>query len=313
MATAPHIPPIVPYIPSGAVVAVAICQPDQVPWDFLKARTDLWRIAYTLESPNIRHANQWDPQRLAACFDVVLTYWDDLLRHLAVNTLYCPHNTHHLDLQSPLDLALLRPGNAAADKNTDKSVCMVLECRDLAGTYSVPHMPATLTCLDPLRVALVRHLHNVTVYGQGWGDVPLPPNVRVGHTMHRSQDPRTTVDILSGYTFALIVENCDASGYVSEKFYDALIAGCVPLYYGNASETTTHIPKDMYVDLKALVGDLPPDDMSRALQAYLDSLSDDDVAAMHRRVLDRRMDVLRAVDIRSFAACVRAAIAQRPV
>ena len=300
-----------PFIPAGAVVAVAVCQPDQVPWDFLKSRTDVWRIGYTLESPNIRHAAQWDPLLLAACFDVVLTYWDETLRDPRVNTLYCPHNTHHLNLDSPLDTALLKDG-ARVDSGGGAGVCMVLERRDVGGTYSVPNTTAQLTCLDPLRVHLVRNLRNVTVYGQGWGGIQLPPNVRVGHTLHRSQDPHTSVDILSRYTFALIVENCDAEGYVSEKFYDALIAGAIPLYYGNAA-TTPHIPSDIYVDLKTLLRGETPDTMSNKLQEYLDSLSTEDVERMHRRVLDKRLDVLRAVDVKSFARCVRAAIDQRPV
>lgn len=298
----------VPYIPPGAVVAVAMCQPDQVPWEFLRARTDLWRIGYTLESPNIRHCEQWDFDRLAACFDVVLTYWDELLRCPYVNTLYCPHNTHHLDLQSPLDLALLRDRPDRASNN--KSACMVLERRELSGTYSVPKCSKTLTCLDPLRPALVRNLRDVTVYGQGWA---LEDGVRVGHTLHRSQDPQTSVDIMSRYTFALIVENCDAEGYVSEKLYDALMAGAIPLYYGNVSETTRHIPRDIYVDLKEVLKGVALEDMGSALQTYLDSLSDEDIGAMRRRVLDGRLDVLRAVDVRAFADSVRAAIRQRPV
>lgn len=316
----------VSYIPPGACVAVAICQPEHVPWDFLAARTDLWRIAYTLESPNIRHAHQWDPVRLAACFDVVLTYWDDLLRDPRVNTLYCPHNTHHLDLDAPLDRAVLRfptdptdpadpadPTDPTEPAERPSAVCMVLEHRPgLEGTYRVPNMDdVELTCLDPLRLALVRDLRDATVYGVGWADAGLPATVRVGHTLHRSKDPRSAVDIMSRHTFALIVENCDAAGYVSEKLYDALIAGVVPLYYGNA-QSAPHVPTDTYVDLKAVLAGVAPADMSRELQRYLDSLTAADVAVMRRRVLDGREDVLRAVGVDAFAARVRDAIRQRP-
>ena len=48
---------------------------------------------------------------------------------------------------------------------------------------------------------------------------------------------------MQGYTFALIVENCDAQGYASEKLYDALIAGAIPLYYG-------HVPAQLRIPRK---------------------------------------------------------------
>jgi hypothetical protein len=299
-------------IPRGAAVLVTVCQPEHVPWGLLAARADLWRVAYTLESPNIRHAAQWDPALLGRHFDVVLTYWQPLLDDPRVATLWCPHNTHHLDFDNALDAAQLR-------RNADagRSCGMVLERRDLEGEFRVPNVPdVPLRCLDPLRELVVRDLADVTVYGRGWDAAAARnPRLKLGHALHRSRDPRHAVDILQHHTFAVIVENVLAEGYASEKIYDAWLAGCIPLYYGSLP-ARLGVPegpeRGLYLDLTRLWSPGDEGTASRRLQAFLDSLSDADVAAWKARVADGREAVLRKVGTAAFADTVRAALALRP-
>ncbi|KAK1741252.1 glycosyltransferase (family 10) [Skeletonema marinoi] len=40
-------------------------------------------------------------------------------------------------------------------------------------------------------------------------------------------------NLFSNYRFALVMENADAPGYVSEKILDAFLAGSIPVYYGS--------------------------------------------------------------------------------
>lgn len=302
-----------PNVPPGAVVLVTMCLPDQVPWDWLAERTDLWRLAYTLESPNIRHAAQWDPARLGKTFDCVLTYWKAVVDDPRVRTLYTPHNTHHLDLDNPRDVAVLR-----ANRGEGASCAMVLERRDLGGTYQVPNVDVSLICLDPLREMLVKDLRDVTVFGEGWAAAAARnPGIKLGHGLHRSKDPRHAVDHLQQFTFAVVVENCDAEWYTSEKLYDALIAGCVPLYYGNPGPHLADVPegKDdgVYLDLRKLLANREPEEYSRALQAFLDALTPGEIEAWKVRVIRLRTQVLRRVGTAAFADAVRAAIATRPI
>ena len=280
-------------IPHGATCLIALCHADELPLDFFLERGDLTKVCYTLESPNIRHQAQWDAAWLAQHFTHVLTYWRPLLHDFRVASTYCPHNTHHLDLGSDLDRAQLR-----ANTGVGRSVCMVLERRGLAGTYAINGVE--LRCLDGLRETYVDGVRDVTVYGHGWdgANVVRTGRAALGHALHRSQDPQSNVDILQKYVFNLVVENCDAEGYASEKLYDALVAGCVPLYYGSAPD---FVPRDLYVDLKRFRN-------GAELQAYLDTLSDDDVAAARRRVVDARERVLASVSTGAFADAVRAAL-----
>ena len=42
----------------------------------------------------------------------------------------------------------------------------------------------------------------------------------------------TKIQLMQGYTFALAMENTKGDGYITEKIFDAYIAGAIPVYYG---------------------------------------------------------------------------------
>ncbi len=42
------------------------------------------------------------------------------------------------------------------------------------------------------------------------------------------------VQVFSRYRYALVMENSDSPGYVSEKILHAFLAGAVPIYYGSS-------------------------------------------------------------------------------
>lgn len=290
----------VPAVPPGATALACLCAPADLPLDFFAARTDLHRVAYTLESPNIRHGDQWKRAFLEKHFDALLTYWEPLLADPGprLRAVFCPHNTHSLDLDgSEADRALLR-----RNAGRGRSVVMVLEWRPfLDGSFYVDGRK--LTCLDPQRGRLVEALRDATVVGQNWRTYDRNPRLHVASDAHRSRDDRHAVDWYADHVFALIVENVDAEGYVSEKLYDALIAGAIPLYWGNASRRLLErVPalEGLYVDVRGKT--------SRDVQAILDGMTDAEVEAFRERIYARREDVLRAVGVRAFAAAAAQAL-----
>ena len=275
------------FIPPGSIVYVSICLPHQLPFETLR-RPDLFRIGFTIESPNIRHREQWTEAFLREHFDRVLTYWTPLLSKGGDFAIFCPQNTHHLDFSNPHDLALLKP---LPGPTISRSACMVLERRPhLRGPYSIDDN--VLACLDPLREHYVKDLTDVTVFGVGW-TVGLGPGVKIGHALHRSEDPRTTVDIIKDFTFTIIIENTDADGYVSEKIYDAFVACSIPVYYGNNNDRIG-IPRDMYIDLRRFP-------TSEALDAHLQSMTVEEIRDMQHRIVAGRRAVLERVSTRAFA------------
>jgi hypothetical protein len=62
---------------------------------------------------------------------------------------------------------------------------------------------------------------------------------------------RGTVDsknaVMRNYKFAITYENASFPGYVTEKIFDALFAGCVPIYAG-APDVTDYIPPEVFID-----------------------------------------------------------------
>lgn len=65
---------------------------------------------------------------------------------------------------------------------------------------------------------------------------PLPVHALGACRNNRPSPPtRQQVDTLKHYRFCIAMENSVADDYVSEKVYAALVAGCVPIYYGPAN------------------------------------------------------------------------------
>ena len=271
------------HIPPGSTVLVTMCFPECFPMNVLK-RTDLRRIGFTLESPNIRHQQQWDSRFLKAHFDHILTYWTPLLRDTTFAT-FCPHNTHHLDFDNSTDMLLFKN-----PFKTGKNVCMVLERRDLQGPYVINGIQ--LRCQDTLREHYVQDLE-IDVYGKGWEKYTGHPTIHPKSTSGRGVDTRTSVDIIGQYTFVVIIENTNADGYVSEKIYDSFIAGTIPIYHGNNNEAVG-IPHDMYIDLKTF-------DTSQKLAHFLNEMTPEDIRGYQERIAKHRHTILQKVSTKSFA------------
>lgn len=281
-------------IPPGSTVLVNVCIPQDLPLEFLATRTDVRRVAYTLESPNIRHSEQWGSDFLKKHFDVLLTYFEPAFSSKGIETIFCPHNTHHLDLANRRDVGVLRR-NAGGSND----VCMVLEYRPgLSGEFEIDG--TKLSCLDPKRGELVEKLLDVTVVGRGWDSYGKnPTGLKVANSASKTGDTKHAIDWYAEHTFALVIENVDADGYVSEKLYDALIAGAIPLYFGNVSKRLLdHVPEleGLYVDIKGKT--------SEEVQKLVDGFSREDVDAFRARIYERREAVLAKVGVKEFARIV---------
>jgi hypothetical protein len=102
--------------------------------------------------------------------------------------------------------------------------------------------------LDYLRRKFAIFLDNLTVHGSGWDEIEHHKYIKVENVQNRMVDNTNIFDFYKKFNFALIVENCDAENYVSEKIYDAWVAGCIPVYYGNNDKID--LPRDCYIDIK---------------------------------------------------------------
>lgn len=102
-------------------------------------------------------------------------------------------------------------------------------------------------------------------YGQGWTKIVPPKNIfhrainkyrtlnrllRVKHICYRGEAVDKSA-IYRNYRFSICYENAkDLTGYISEKIFDCLFAGCLPVYWG-ADNVCDHIPSSCFIDMRS--------------------------------------------------------------
>lgn len=128
----------------------------------------------------------------------------------------------------------------------------------VAGNKSAPAWKAILTKLYyggqvrliyPVRKRLVEGLATrqaIDLYGKGW-DTDAHEAVR---SCCRGLIPAGEKhQTLANYKFTLCFENAIFPGYVTEKIFDAILAGSVPVYLGDPNILDT-VPREVFVDAR---------------------------------------------------------------
>lgn len=89
------------------------------------------------------------------------------------------------------------------------------------------------------------------------------------HILDDDQGESTKLDIVSSYKFTLAFENAIAPDYVTEKFYEPLIAGSVPVYLGAPNAEDYAPGENCFIDASKW-------DSPNELAEYLIELSNND-------------------------------------
>ena len=125
------------------------------------------------------------------------------------------------------------PRKVWRSQKTQKSVALI--------TYPNTKSLATQ---ERVSVALDGYSRKVLdIYGKGWPDGISLGNSRDGEWW------KSKPAILEQYDFNLAMENCLQPYYVSEKIWDSLLCGCLPIYADNGSIYQT-FPKGSFLDIK---------------------------------------------------------------
>lgn len=224
-------------IPSGSVCYMTIMDIRLIPMEVLQ-RKDIKKICYLLEGPNSWHKDNYNYKMLSEYFDKIITYWDGLL--MKEKVVFFPF-VSRFDMNNKYHKEMI-----SRKRKYDKSIGMILANRDNNEKYKINDIE--LQRLDYLRKEIVLKLNNVCVHGQGWDKLSGGvKNVKVENVENRMLDDTNIHDFLRRFNFALIIENCDGKNYVSEKIYDAWVAGCIPIYYGNKG--IINLPENCYIKI----------------------------------------------------------------
>lgn len=117
------------------------------------------------------------------------------------------------------------------------------------------------------------------LYGGGWGSAPRHPlYIHYKKYVDRVWRGRAgdKMEVLSKYKFAICYENAPYDGYVTEKIYDCLAAGTIPVYLG-APDIETIVPPDCFIDFRKFRG-------YAELHRYLSSLSETDIEKYRQNI-----------------------------
>jgi len=130
--------------------------------------------------------------------------------------------------------------------------------------------------LHTQRLALLDYFSKMgflDLFGHGWHDISnLPPkrisNLRkyLPNLYHGSV--RDKIKTLRNYSFCLCLENMSYPSYVTEKIFDCLKAGTVPIYLG-APDIEEYVPVECFIHVSRFKS-------PQALFEYINNISDDE-------------------------------------
>ncbi len=91
------------------------------------------------------------------------------------------------------------------------------------------------------------------LYGRGWDKAQIPGITKEDiQNSYRGSLPygeTAKMEKLAEYKFVICFENAVFPGYVTEKIFDALVSGAVPIYMG-APDVEKFVPKNAFVDFR---------------------------------------------------------------
>jgi len=123
------------------------------------------------------------------------------------------------------------------------------------------HKPASRNNeLYSKRIEAMVHLAKqgaVDLYGRGWDRWFSRSSMWMPYWKNRTKllsiykgPCESKFEVLSRYEFSLCFENMTMDGYMTEKLFDCLYSGCIPIYYG-APDVTNYIDPSIYIDFTA--------------------------------------------------------------
>ena len=122
------------------------------------------------------------------------------------------------------------------------------------------------------------HPDNFDLYGLKWNQLTLIE--RIFPWIHRSFNSyrgavRNKWEVMPSYRFSICYENFrDVPGYVTEKIFDSMRSGCVPIYWG-ANNITDYVDAEAFIDRRRFKSDAELDEYISNMTEQVYSLYQD--------------------------------------
>jgi len=110
------------------------------------------------------------------------------------------------------------------------------------------------------RLRAIRHfgaIDGFDLYGRGWTDPTAGADgstrTAIGQSYRGEIPALDKLRVLQRYKFCLCFENCSFPGYITEKIFDCLVSGTIPIYLG-APDISNYVPAGAFIDLRDFAG-----------------------------------------------------------
>jgi hypothetical protein len=147
-------------------------------------------------------------------------------------------------IQHPkLDMAAIEAGSGL---RKHKIVTLMKYINDSPGSATLIRDDENIDlCALRQEIALAGNTRNlVDIYGKGWPGETSKGSSNGSYDWHTAK-----IEILNGYRFNLCMENTNCDHYCTEKIWDAIHAGCLPIYYGKNNRIYDDFPRDSFLDV----------------------------------------------------------------
>ncbi|MDY7004498.1 MAG: glycosyltransferase family 10 [Cyanobacteriota bacterium] len=171
-------------------------------------------------------------------FNPIVKY--PLLPELKVLNLYTGiYNSNYMWVPKKINLT---PLTNFEFKN--KKVVAIMVYRNNRRKWSLKYKGKELDlCYLRIQIALEGHKMNMLdVYGRDWPKELKKGQSRGGDWRNKKQT------ILQNYDFNLAFENTNWPYYCTEKIWDSIQGGCLPIYYGEGNAIYQDFPEDSFLD-----------------------------------------------------------------
>lgn len=169
------------------------------------------------------------------------------------------------------------PENLDFNLNKKKKLCTMI----VANKFKAHPLELYTERVNTIRWFEQNHPEDFDLYGIGWDKYyfkGILSRLNRFNTLRKVLKPKypsykgpikLKKEIYKKYKFAICYENArDIPGYITEKIFNCIFAGCVPIYWG-APNITDHIPANTFIDRRKF-------ETYDELYCYLKNMSDEE-------------------------------------
>lgn len=135
------------------------------------------------------------------------------------------------------------PNYQGFTREKGKKIATIASFKDL-GALQKDNINIDLTALRNQIAMEGYRLGKGDLYGPGW-----PPGMAIEDFRYHEDRKNKKIDTLKKYHFNLCFENTNIAYYCTEKIWECLAAGCLPIYYGNDT-IYEDFPRESFLDYR---------------------------------------------------------------